>query len=238
MTMVRAVTVLGIGAILASCASTSESVDVASTGETVATSTADTSVESVNAQPCEGQDAEYGCYGIPQIVPPTGGLVMESSGPSAGRYPLGLKLDGIARITLKEGDVLSVLMQNGLREFKGPGTFRIGTRGSSRRSTYASLTRARSNSRVRTGAVRSAAPRRTLGPQMLVIRGDDIALGWYSEGRRLPVLARICLPDTAKYITFQRTDGGTITYGGGGCNKLADDPTTPEDESSGTGSGP
>lgn len=235
----RVILGLGIGTLLASCASTSEPVDIASAGEAVAEPTVDTSTAPANTEPCEGQNAEYGCYGIPEIVPPAGGVVMESSGPSAEKFPRGLVLDDTARITLKAGGAVSIMRQNGLRELKGPGTFVIGQSGVSRRSTFAALTRARPNRRVRTGAVRSAGVARPpAGPQMLVIRGDDIALGWYGEGRRLPIRARICLPDNAQYITFQRTDGGTVTYGGGGCNKRADDPTTPADESIGVGSGP
>jgi len=229
---------LGIGVLLTSCASVSEPVEVVSGGEVASAPEVDPGSEPMNAEPCEGQSADYGCYAVPQTVPVDGGLVMDSSGPSVASYPRGMELADTAQITLKAGDSVSVLRQSGLREFKGPGTFRIGDRSASRRSAFAALTRARSNRRARTGAVRSASSIPERGPQMLVIRGDDAALSWYGKGRRLPLRARICLPDNAQYITFQRTDGGTITYGGGGCNKRADDPTTAADESLGVGSGP
>lgn len=73
---------------------------------------------------------------------------------------------------------------------------------------------------------------------MIVVRGSDLALAFYPKGRKVAVGAEICLPAGDQYLTFQRSSGGTITYGGGGCNKLADDPTTPDDESAGAGSGP
>ena len=82
------------------------------------------------------------------------GVVVKSSGPSAGQYPPGKKLDDNARITLKNGDSVTVLTTTGTRVIRGPGSHRVGERGASKRSTFAVLTRQRSSQRVRTGAVR------------------------------------------------------------------------------------
>ncbi len=75
-------------------------------------------------------------------------------------------------------------------------------------------------------------------PSMIVIRGDENSLRWYPVGRRVRLNARICLPADARYITFQRIDGGTVTYGGGGCNVAIEEPPRDSDNSGGTGSGP
>ncbi len=74
-------------------------------------------------------------------------------------------------------------------------------------------------------------------PEMFVIRGSDNALVWYPMGRVVPVNARICLPAGARFLTFQRSDGGTVTYGGGGCNKVIEEPRR-NGEEAGAGSGP
>jgi hypothetical protein len=73
--------------------------------------------------------------------------------------------------------------------------------------------------------------------QMIVIRGSANALVWYPKGRRVAQDARICLPAGARYITFQKTTGGTVTYGGGGCNKVVKEPPDATGRA-GAGSGP
>lgn len=83
------------------------------------------------------------------------GVVVKASGPSAGQYPVGKKLDDNATITLKQGDAVTVLTANGTKVISGPGQFTVGVRGESKRSTFAVLTRQAATTRVRTGAVRS-----------------------------------------------------------------------------------
>lgn len=75
------------------------------------------------------------------------------------------------------------------------------------------------------------------GPQMVVVRGSPNALAWYPIGRKVPVGGQVCLPANARYITFQRADGGTLTFGGGGCNKVIAEPPA-SGERAGAGSGP
>lgn len=74
-------------------------------------------------------------------------------------------------------------------------------------------------------------------PYMVVVRGSPNALAWYPLGRRVPVSGQVCLPDNARYVTFQRTDGGTVTYGGGGCNRVIAEPPQSEGRA-GAGNGP
>ncbi|MCP5384799.1 MAG: hypothetical protein H6920_00605 [Sphingomonadaceae bacterium] len=59
---------------------------------------------------------------------------------------------------------------------------------------------------------------------MSVVRGSPNALAWYPLGRIVAVDAKICLPANARFVTFQKMDGGLVTYGGGGCNKLIREP--------------
>ncbi|GMM92393.1 hypothetical protein [Qipengyuania sp. MTN3-11] len=93
--------------------------------------------------------------GIALAAPAVAGVVVKSSGPSAGQYPVGKKLDDASSITLRAGDSVTVLTDGGTRVISGAGTHRVGAGGASKRSTFAVLTRQRSGARVRTGAVRS-----------------------------------------------------------------------------------
>ncbi len=81
-------------------------------------------------------------------------VVVASSGPSAGQYPVGKKLAASDQITLKAGDSITVLGNSGTRIISGAGNHRVGARGAAKRSTFATLTRQRDAARVRTGAVR------------------------------------------------------------------------------------
>ena len=86
------------------------------------------------------------------------GVVVSASGPSAGQFPAGKKLDDNSSITLRDGDTVTVLTGGGTRVIKGAGVHRVSAAGESKRSTFAVLTRQRSASRVRTGAVRGTGP--------------------------------------------------------------------------------
>lgn len=91
------------------------------------------------------------------LVGPTAALadvVVASSGPSAGQFPVGKKLAVTEQITLKAGDSVTVLGSGGTRIISGAGNHRVGARGTAKRSTFATLTRQRDAARVRTGAVR------------------------------------------------------------------------------------
>lgn len=81
-------------------------------------------------------------------------VIVASSGPSAGQFPVGKKLESTAKITLKAGDTVTVLGSAGTRVIRGAGDHRVGARGAAKRSTFATLTRQRDAARVRTGAVR------------------------------------------------------------------------------------
>lgn len=84
------------------------------------------------------------------------GVVVKSSGPSAGEYPVGRQVADTATITLRAGDRITVLTDDGTRVMQGPGTFRVGEGATRTRARFSNLTRQQAARRVRTGAVRGA----------------------------------------------------------------------------------
>lgn len=126
------------------------------------------------------------------------GVVVKSSGPSASKYPVGAKLDDSATITLREGDVVTVLTSQGTRVIRGAGTFRVGDRPQVANDRFASLTRKRAASRVRTGAVRGDLESEPSNPSL-----------WYVD---ITKSGTICLYDLATVRLWRPGTGGTATY--------------------------
>jgi hypothetical protein len=126
------------------------------------------------------------------------GVVVKSTGPSATRYPVGTKLDDNASITLKAGDVVTVLTAEGTRVIKGAGTFRVGDRPQVASDRFASLTRKRAATRVRTGAVRGENDGNPTIPSL-----------WYVDVTRS---GTICLYDLATVRLWRPGTEGTATY--------------------------
>jgi hypothetical protein len=126
------------------------------------------------------------------------GVVVKSTGPSASRYPVGTKLDDDASITLKAGDVVTVLTADGTRVIRGAGTFRVGDRPKVAADRFASLTRKRAATRVRTGAVRGTADENPTNPSL-----------WYVDVTRS---GTICLYDLATVRLWRPGTEGTSTY--------------------------
>ena len=126
------------------------------------------------------------------------GVVVKSTGPSSNKYPVGTKVDDNASITLKAGDVVTVLTGDGTRVIKGAGTFRVGDRPQVASDRFASLTRKRAATRVRTGAVRGESEDTVTKPSR-----------WYVDVTRS---GTICLYDLAT-VRLWRPGTGTIqTY--------------------------
>ena len=126
------------------------------------------------------------------------GVVVKSTGPSATKYPVGTKLDDNASITLKAGDVVTVLTAEGTRVIKGAGTFRVGDRPQVASDRFASLTRKRAATRVRTGAVRGDTDETATNPSL-----------WYVDITRS---GTICLYDLATVRLWRPGTEGTATY--------------------------
>ena len=126
------------------------------------------------------------------------GVVVKSTGPSATRYPVGTKLNDDASITLRDGDVVTVLTSEGTRVIKGAGSFRVGDRPQVASDRFASLTRKRAASRVRTGAVRGEPDQGVTNPSL-----------WYVDVNRP---GTVCLYDLATVRLWREASEGTSTY--------------------------
>jgi len=126
------------------------------------------------------------------------GVVVKSTGPSSTKYPVGSKVDDNASITLKSGDVITVLTAEGTRVIKGAGTFRVGDRPQVAADRFASLTRKRAATRVRTGAVRGDTDETVSNPSL-----------WYVDVTRS---GTICLYDLATVRLWRPGTAGTSTY--------------------------
>lgn len=126
------------------------------------------------------------------------GVVVKSTGPSSTKYPVGTKIDDNASITLKAGDVVTVLTSDGTRVIKGAGTFRVGDRPQVAADRFASLTRKRAATRVRTGAVRGDTDDTVSNPSL-----------WYVDVTRS---GTICLYDLATVRLWRPGTEGTSTY--------------------------
>ncbi|WP_128891349.1 hypothetical protein [Erythrobacter sp. HKB08] len=161
-------------------------------------------------------------------------IIAASTGPDAPRFPAGTKIVAATRICLEEGSRVSLFTGAIVRTIEGAECQIAGIRGVSTRSAFANLTS--KNRRVRTGSVRSAStsPRETY---MIVIRGSEVARRFYPLGSRVRTGGRICLPPSSGFLTFQREEGGTLTYGEDGCNRAIAEPAA-SDQSAGAGSGP
>lgn len=126
------------------------------------------------------------------------GTVVASSGPSAAQFPRGKKLDDTDRITLKAGDTVTILDAKGTRVLTGPGTKVVGAPGVPNRMKYAMLTRQRSATRVRTGAIR--------GSEGLVATNPNI---WNVD---VTQSGKVCLADPSLVRLWRSTDQGVATY--------------------------
>lgn len=82
------------------------------------------------------------------------GVVVKSSGPSASDYPVGRQVADSATITLRAGDRITVLTDDGTKVMQGPGTFSVGEGATRTRARFSNLTRRQAARSVRTGAVR------------------------------------------------------------------------------------
>lgn len=133
-------------------------------------------------------------------VTASAGVVVASSGPSAGSFPVGKKIGDSERIVLRAGDTLTVLDGNGTRVLRGAGTYSLGQQGGpSQRSTFAVLTERRSAQRMRTGAVRGeeeGAPRHV--PNL-----------WYVD---VSQPGKVCLAGAERVRLWRNSTEGDATY--------------------------
>ena len=130
------------------------------------------------------------------------GVVVKSSGPSSGTYPVGKKVEDDASITLRAGDRITVLTDSGTRVMQGPGTFRVGEGATRTRARFSNLTRKNSASRVRTGAVRGTADGPIRSPNLWYVNVEASGtMCLYDLGS-----VRLWRPDASTSATYTITD--------------------------------
>lgn len=138
------------------------------------------------------------------------GVVVKSSGPSAGTYPVGTKVADSSSITLRAGDRITVLTDDGTKVMQGPGTFRVGEGATRTRARFSNLTRQNAARRVRTGAVRGTGE----GP----VRSPNL---WYVN---VAASGTMCLYDLSS-VRLWRSDassGQTYTVANAATNATLD----------------
>ena len=143
------------------------------------------------------------------VAVPVGGalaetIVVKAGGPSAGSFPPGKKIADNSMVTLKAGDILTLLDGRGTRTLKGPGNFNTSATASSTNDTRTSLTSLLGTQRVRrarTGAVRGGADDGKLP------RSPNL---WYVD---ISQSATVCVPDTGNVQLWRPdlTEAVTVT---------------------------
>lgn len=126
-------------------------------------------------------------------------IVVKSSGPSAKAFAPGKTIADNSTVTLKAGDVLTILDGQGTRVLRGPGTFST-TASTQTASNMASVLKNTGTRQVRTGAVRGAVSEAPVRPTNV----------WLVDTTKT---ATVCVADTSAVSLWSPTgeNGGTIT---------------------------
>jgi hypothetical protein len=144
-----------------------------------------------------------GAVALAAVIAPAvalAGVVVSSSGPSAGQYPVGRQIGDNERITLREGDSVTVLQNGGTRVLRGAGSFVLSQAGASTsNAAFASLTTQRAARRARTGAVRTGAAGPVTNPSL-----------WYVDVTRA---GAVCLPGADNVRLWRADTQAESTYG-------------------------
>ena len=130
-------------------------------------------------------------------------IVVRASGPSAKGYPPGRKLADSGTVSLKAGDVVTLLDGRGTRTLRGPGTFGLtasASSGTDSRNTLASLLETKRVRRARTGAVRGGVGEDTPAP-----RSPNL---WYVD---ISQPSTACVPDPANVQLWRPDIGKAVT---------------------------
>ncbi|CAN5176747.1 hypothetical protein BH11PSE5_BH11PSE5_18840 [soil metagenome] len=130
-------------------------------------------------------------------------IVVRASGPSAKGYPPGKKLADSGTMSLKAGDVVTLLDGRGTRTLRGPGTFGLtaqASAGTDSRNTLASLLETKRVRRARTGAVRGGVEEDAPAP-----RSPNL---WYVD---ISQPSTACVPDPANVQLWRPDIGSAVT---------------------------
>ncbi|MCA1661194.1 MAG: hypothetical protein LC648_03105 [Novosphingobium sp.] len=150
-------------------------------------------------------------------------VVVRASGPSAAKFPVGLKLGDGAKVALEAGDTVTVLDRAGSRVLKGKGAFIIDSKVLRDRGLVGMLSRSLNNpTSVRAGAVRGVTLVETRplvpksvwiadidrGGKVCVPQGSDLYLWRHShDTRRTTWLGEAEGGATVRLLFPQRTSG-------------------------------
>jgi hypothetical protein len=126
-------------------------------------------------------------------------IVLKSSGPSAKAFVPGKPIADNITVTLKAGDVVTLLDGQGTRVLKGPGTFST-TVNTQTSSNFASVLKNTGTRQVRTGAVRGAVSEALVRPTNV----------WLVDTTKS---ATVCVADTSAVSFWSPTgeQGGSVT---------------------------
>ncbi len=91
-------------------------------------------------------------FGVTQAL--ANSVIVRSTGPSAKSYPPGKALATNALLTLKSGDIVTILDNRGTRILKGPGSISTGAAATTTGSAFNQLLRNTGARQARTGATR------------------------------------------------------------------------------------
>lgn len=98
--------------------------------------------------------AAVALFGASQAM--AGPMVVRSTGPSAKTYPIGKALPSDAKLSLKAGDLITVLDSGGTRVLKGPGVVSASGSAAASSTGFTQLIANTGAKQARTGATRSA----------------------------------------------------------------------------------
>ena len=142
-------------------------------------------------------------------------VVIKYDGPNSQNYKPGKKLLPTAKISLKAGEILTVLDERGTRTLRGPGTFSASSAVSASRvsnTSLASLIKTSSVRRARTGAVRGETPPQQthLSPSLWYVDIKKSAKFCVADFQSLQ-LWRSGATDTQPALTIASASGGNAT---------------------------
>lgn len=132
-------------------------------------------------------------------------VVVRSTGPSAPTYPQGKKLPANTSVTLRAGDLVTVLDKSGTRVLSGPGTFALNgavNRDAAGGTALAAMMTRGGAPRTRTGAVRGA----TAAPVVTAPTGPENV--WHIDVSKG---GTYCVADAAALVMWRpaKTEEGT-----------------------------
>jgi hypothetical protein len=143
--------------------------------------------------------AALGALVLAPAVASAQAVVVRATGPSAAKYPTGMKLADGARVSLETGDTLTVLDRAGSRVIRGKGAFVIDSKVARDRGLVGMLSRSLNNpTTVRAGAVRGL----SLLPEATPVLPKSVWIADIDRG------GKVCVPQGSG-VYLWRADNAT-----------------------------